>query len=129
MTKSLTLQLLPERYGVVKLGPGIELSTKGGQETDLLAVIHTLEETTVVCKELFIAKDKTAEKGWRVLKVTGILNFELVGILASLLKPLAEAGISVYTLSTYSTDFILIKGNKLNKAVETLKKAGHEILE
>ena len=129
MTTSYRIFVLPEKYGVVKLGPGTEINTKGGNSTELLAVIHTPEETTVVCQENIISPGKEAEKGWRALKVGGPLEFELIGVLASILTPLAENGISVYTLSTYSTDFILIKANLLSKAIRTLKKEGFEIVE
>lgn len=129
MTASYTLMLLPERYAVVKLAPGTVLDTKGGIGTELLAIIHTSEETTVVCKEGIMFNGKAIERNWRVLKIAGSLDFKLVGVLASLLTPLAEAGVSVYTLSTYSTDMILVKGNRLKLAISTLKKAGHQILE
>jgi len=129
MTASYTLVLLPESYAIMQLAPGTVFDIKGGSETELLAVIHTSEETTVVCKEGLISKEKTVERGWRVLKIAGSLDFKLVGVLASLLIPLAEAGVSVYTLSTYSTDLILVKGDRLKTVIRTLKKAGHQILE
>jgi hypothetical protein len=129
MTHSYQLLVLPERYGVVKLDPGTEINTKGGNVTELLAVIHTPEETTIVCQENIISPEKEAEKGWKALKVNGTLEFELIGVLASIINPLAENGISVYTLSTYSTDFILVKVNFLSKAVKVLTKAGFEIIE
>jgi hypothetical protein len=129
MTTSKQLLVLPEKYGVIKLNPDTEINTKGGKATELLAVIHTPEETTIVCLENIISPGKEAEKGWRVLKVEGTLEFELIGILASILTPLAETGISVYTLSTYSTDFIMVKANLLSKAIKALKKAGFEIVE
>ena len=129
MTHSYQLLVLPERYGVVRLDLGTEINTKGGKATELLAVIHTPEETTIVCQEHIISPEKEAEKGWKALKVNGTLEFELIGVLASILTPLAANGISVYTLSTYSTDFILVKENLLSKAVSVLKKAGFEIIE
>jgi uncharacterized protein len=129
MTISYRLFVLPEKYGVVKLDPGTEINTKGGNSTELLAVIHTPEETTVVCQENIISPGKEVEKGWRALKVGGFLEFELIGVLASIIMPLAENGISIYTLSTYSTDFILVKANLLSKAIKALKKAGFEIVE
>jgi uncharacterized protein len=129
MTPSYRLFVLPEKYGVVKLDPGTEINTKGGNATELLAVIHTPEETTVVCQEKVISPGKEVEKGWKALKVEGTLEFGLVGLLASITTPLAENGISVYTLSTYSTDFILVKANLLSKAIKALKKAGFEIVE
>jgi uncharacterized protein len=129
MTTSFKLCVLPEKYGVVRLDPGIEINTKGGNATELLAVIHTPEETTVVCQENIISPGKAVEKGWRALKVGGTLEFELIGVLVSIITPLAENNISVYTLSTYSTDFILVKANLLSKAIKALKKAGFEIIE
>ena len=129
MTDSLHLFILPERYGVVKLAPGTELNTKGSTITELLAVIHTPEETTVVCQEHIIPEGRIAEKGWKALKVEGTLDFGLVGVMASIINPLANAGISIYALSTYSTDFILIKAKLLPKAKKSLKKAGFVIVE
>jgi uncharacterized protein len=129
MTTSYRLFVLPEKYGVVKLEPGTEINTKGGNSTELLAVIHTPEETTIVCQENIISPGKEVEKGWRALKVGGTLGFELIGVLASIISPLAENGVSVYTLSTYSTDFILVKAHLLSKAIKALKKAGFEIVE
>jgi len=129
MTTSYRLFVLPEKYGVVKLDPGSEINTKGGDSTELLAVIHTPEETTIVCQENIISPGKEAEKGWRALKVGGPLEFELIGVLASIITPLADNGISVYTLSTFSTDIILVKANLLSKAIKALKKAGFEIVE
>ena len=130
MTKFLTLFLLPERYAVIKFEPGRRVDRLEGSETDLLAVIHTSEETTVVCAEHSIVENAfgLVEKGWRALKVAGVLEFELVGILAGLLDPLAKAGVSVFTLSTYSTDIILVKDNRLDEAVMALKNAGHQII-
>jgi len=129
MTTSYRLFVLPEKYGVVKLDPGTEINTKGGNSTELLAVIHTPEETTVVCQENIISPGKEVERGWRALKVGGTMGFELIGVLDSIITPLAENGVSVYTLSTYSTDFILVKANLLAKAIKVLKKAGFEIVE
>ena len=129
MTTSYRIFVLPEKYGVVKLDPGTEINTKGGNSTELLAVIHTPEETTVVCQENIISPGKEVERGWRALKVGGTLGFELIGVLDSIITPLAENGVSVYTLSTYSTDFILVKANLLAKAIKVLKKAGFEIVE
>lgn len=130
MTRFQTLKLLPERYAVIKLEPGQPVHRLEGNKTDLFAVIHTSEETTVVCDEYSIPEipHLNVEKGWRALQVAGVLEFELVGILAALLDPLAKAGVSVFTLSTYSTDMILVKGNQLDETMMALKKAGHQIL-
>ena len=67
------------------------------------------------------------EKGWACMMVAGPLEFELVGILSSIAEPLARAGISIYALSTYDTDYILVKLTQLEDAERVLDKAGFEI--
>jgi hypothetical protein len=67
------------------------------------------------------------EGGWRALKVAGPLDFELVGILASLAVPLARSGVSIFAVSTYNTDYVLVKASLLDRAARTLREHGHEI--
>ena len=67
------------------------------------------------------------QKGWRALLVAGTLDFSLVGILASLATTLASAGVSIFAMSTYDTDYILVKEDALQKAIEALEGAGHTI--
>jgi hypothetical protein len=130
MTKPLALRLLPEKYAVLQLEPRKPIELLEDRETELFAVIQTLEETTVVCAERLVPENRLlqVEKGWRALKVTGVLEFELVGILAALLDPLAKAGVSVFSLSTYSTDVILVKETRLEDALMALTKAGYPII-
>ena len=64
------------------------------------------------------------EGGWRVLKIEGVLDFGLVGILAQVVNPLREAQVPVFVISTYNTDFVLVKGNNLEHAEAKLEKAG-----
>jgi hypothetical protein len=94
----------------------------------LLALIRTPEELTIVCPEHFVPPGVILEPGWRALKVEGPLDFEQVGVLASLAAPLAEAGVSIFAVSTYSTDFILIKQSQVDLALAALHQAGHQIL-
>ncbi|WP_407673185.1 ACT domain-containing protein [Paenibacillus alkalitolerans] len=67
------------------------------------------------------------ETAWKCLKIEGPLDFSLTGILASLTISLAEAGISIFAISTYDTDYILIKDNKMDRAIRVLADEGHEI--
>ncbi len=83
----------------------------------------------MVCLESMVPQGVQKEPGWRCLRVAGKLNFALVGVLASLLTPLASAGVSVLALSTFDTDWILIKENDLDRAIEALRAAGHELTE
>jgi hypothetical protein len=68
-----------------------------------------------------------AEKDWRCLQVVGPLDFALTGILASLLIPLAEAGVSMFAISTFDTDYLLIKETTLEVAITALRNAGHYV--
>ena len=68
-----------------------------------------------------------AQRGRRMLRVEGPLDFSLTGILASLAAPLAEAQVSIFSLSTYDSDYLLIEANNLDKAISALEQAGHTV--
>lgn len=72
-------------------------------------------------------QDQLSNAGWRALMVLGPLDFSLTGILASLAQPLAEAEISIFAISTFDTDYILIKDENLNTAAAILRENGHRI--
>ena len=93
----------------------------------LVAFIRTQEELTIICPEHFVPPGVIAEPGWRALQVEGPLDFELVGVLASLAASLADAGVSIFAISTYSTDFILIKQSQLDDALESLRQVGYQV--
>ena len=67
------------------------------------------------------------ERGWRCLLVAGTIHFSVVGVIASLTTPLAEAGISVFAISTFDTDYLLVKAEDLERAVDVLRRRGHTI--
>jgi hypothetical protein len=93
----------------------------------LSAFIRTLEELTIICPEHFVPPGVITEPGWRAIEVEGPLDFEQIGVLASLAAPLADAGVSIFAISTYSTDFILIKQSQLGAALESLRQVGHRL--
>lgn len=68
------------------------------------------------------------EGGWRIIKVIGPLDFALIGLMASISRALAEAGISIFALSTYDTDYVLVKAVQLERAVEALTSRGVEFV-
>jgi hypothetical protein len=121
------LLLLDELLSVCRL-PADAPVPDWAQGQALLALIRTPEELTIVCPEHFVPPGVILEPGWRALKVEGPLDFEQVGVLASLAAPLAEAGVSIFAVSTYSTDFILIKQSQVDLALAALHQAGHQIL-
>ena len=89
------------------------------------SVTRTDEELSVVLPEETVSAGWEAEMGWRCLKVLGPLDFSLTGILTSLTVPLAEAGVSIFAMSTYNTDYILVREGDLEKAKQVLLAIGH----
>ena len=124
--KSLNLNVLPDRYGICRFEP--DTSIPGwAKESSFFSVTRTADELSVVCAEALIPEDKANDKGWRCLKVQGPLDISETGILSSLALPLARAGISIFAISTYDTDYLLVKDISLIKAIELLNSEGYRI--
>jgi hypothetical protein len=123
----LSLQLLPGNLAVCRLepdGPVPDWATQG----PFYSVTRTADEFSVVCTESAVPEDVKAERGWRILQVGGSLDFALTGVLARLTAPLAEAGVSIFALSTFDTDYLLVRDRDVPAAVAALRAAGHSIV-
>ena len=120
----LRIALLPHPLAVCRLAPDAPVPpwVRGA----FTSVTRTDEELSVVCDDEAVPEDVQAERGWRVLKVEGPIPFEMTGVAAALVGPLAEARISVFLLATYDTDYLLLKEESFARAVEVLRAAGHE---
>jgi len=117
------LHLLPGSLAVARLSPEAELPG-WAREGVLWASVRTREELSIVCEERFVPPEVRAERGWRAFQVEGPLDFSMLGVLAFIAGVLAEAGVSIFTLSTYDTDYILVKGAALERALAALQGAG-----
>lgn len=93
----------------------------------LFSVTRTADELSIVCHEDALPPGVRAETGWRCINVGGPIPFEVTGVVASLTGPMATAGIPVFVLSTFDTDYLLVKEPQLGAAAAALKQAGHEI--
>ncbi|WP_223068331.1 ACT domain-containing protein [Paenibacillus caui] len=125
------LLLLEEKYGIVKLSPNEEIPRWAAAPVGgLLSITYTPDELSIVCKEEQIPGEglEHIEKSWSCFKVEGPLDFSLTGILNMLTRPLAEQNISIFAISTYDTDYLLVKTDKTEQAIRTLADEGHEIL-
>lgn len=90
----------------------------------------TDEENSLVCPEALVPKNVTErDDGWRGFRITGQLEFSLIGILAGISKILASNGIGIFAISTFRTDYILTKEENFEKALNVLKASGYEILQ
>lgn len=107
------------------------------QVTDLTAIdlshptvfiAHTEDELSVVCEEAIVPANATAiEHGWRMMKIEGVLDFSLLGIIARIAGLLADAGVSVFVVSTFNTDYILVREEKLSTALQSLRDGGYDV--
>jgi hypothetical protein len=120
------LQLLPDRLAVCRLASGDSLPSWA--TGTFVSITRTSDELSVVCAESAVPDDVKSARGWRALKVEGVLDFSLVGILASLAEPLAAAGVSIFAISTHDTDYILVREQDLRNSIDTLSAAGHELV-
>lgn len=91
------------------------------------SVTRTARELSVVCEEARVPAGVRFEGGWRALEVDGPLDFSLVGVVSSLTGVLAGAGVSVFVLSTFDTDYVLVREGDLGASIEALKVAGHAV--
>jgi uncharacterized protein len=93
----------------------------------LHAVVRTPAELTVVGPADAVPDGVRAERGWRALSVEGPLDLALTGVLAALLEPLARAGVAIFAVSTFDTDHVLVRADRLDDAVAALRAAGHRV--
>ena len=89
-------------------------------------VAKTDEELSLVCRTSRVPDNTVArEDGWRALRIQGILDFSLIGILSKITSPLAQNQIGIFAVSTYNTDYIFTKAEQFDGAVDVLKKNGY----
>ncbi len=124
---TLTLIALPARFAVCRLPPEAPIPASD-PAASFLSITRTAEELSVVCPEDNIPSGARVEVGWRCFRVGGTLEFSLVGILASLVSPLADAGIPVFAISTFNTDYLLVREHHFDRVVTTLNASGHEVV-
>lgn len=120
------LVLLDEFYSIYQV-ENWPKKTRCLQEEDFFSATATDEEISVVCRDGLISDFLRKEGGWRVLKIDQILDLNQTGIIAKISRCLTEAKIALFAISTFNTDFILIKSENLTSAIQTLKNSGYEI--
>ncbi len=92
------------------------------------SITKTDNELSLVVPEIIEIDAENTDTGWRVLKVVGTLEFSLTGILAGISTALAQVDVSIFAISTFDTDYILVKDAKLKTAKEALLAAGHKFV-
>ena len=125
--RTFRLEEFPERIAVVQLGPGAEVPD-WAESSSLFSITATALETSLVCAARNVPKKAKRAGPFTAFAVQGPLDFSLTGVLATLLQPIADAEISVFTISTFDTDWMLVPVDDAERAAEAWRAAGHEVV-
>jgi hypothetical protein len=123
-----SVKVLPEPMAIARLAADA-VSPKWAEQAGFSCVFRTDDSLTVICAQAFIPEDVRSDRDWLCLEVEGPLDLSLTGVLASLTGPLAQAGIPVFALSSFETDFILVREEHLSPARLALERAGYLVLD
>lgn len=120
------LTILPDTFAICRLDAEAAIpawATTGS----FFSITRTIEELSVVCLQSLFTDGIRCERDWRCFKLVGPIPFTTVGVFASLVQPLAEAGISVFAVSTFDTDYLLVKAADLHRTIDALRQSGHAV--
>lgn len=123
----LELLLVQAEYAVCRFAPNIQVPA-WVMFGNVWSITRTADELSIVCDDTVVPNDVQSERGWRMLQVAGPLDFGLTGILASIATPLAAAGVSIFALSTFDTDYVLVRQHSVELAITALVEAGHHVV-
>jgi hypothetical protein len=123
---NLQLVVLTDLFAIYRLDKNAPVpeSVSSG---NFFSITRTSDETSVVCPQNLTPDGVRCERGWRCLRVSGTIDFTTIGVVASLVTPLAEMGISVFVVSTFDTDYMLLKDTDFEKGMAALRVWGHSI--
>jgi hypothetical protein len=120
-SRPMNLTVLPEPLAVCRLGASARVPSWALELHEAFtSITRTADELSIVCPEEAVPPEVEVENGWRALKVPGPIPFDQIGVLAGIATPLAAAGISIFALSTYDTDYVLVKESDLARALAAL---------
>jgi hypothetical protein len=122
------LSLLPGSFAIVRLAANAGLPAWATRSA-FFSVTRTDEELSIVCAAEHVPDGIAVQGGWRILKVQGPFALSEIGVLASLAAPIAGAKVSLFVISTFDTDYLLVSEEQLEAAKAALKSAGHLVRE
>ena len=126
MTRKLKLALLPERLSICRLDPDAPIPDWAKGES-FLSICRTTDELSIICPQRQVPPGVKRDDGWRCFKVEDTLDVAITGVLAALTMPLAFENISVFAISTFDTDYLLVPQKNMDKAITILDQNGHLI--
>jgi hypothetical protein len=127
MNPNLPLELLPDTLAICRLEPDAPVPGWVNDSGGFVTVSRTTEELSITAVQRVVPPDVRCERDYRAFRVRGPLPLDLIGILAAIANPLAEAGLGIFAISTFDTDYVLVKSRDLAVAVAALETAGHQV--
>jgi uncharacterized protein len=125
--RKLHFQRLPDHFAICRL-PKDTPVPDWAFHGEFFSITQAADELSIVCAEDVVTTDVQAERGWVAFKLLGPFPFSLTGVLSSFIGPLGEAGVSIFAVSTFDTDYVLVKADQSERAISVLEKAGHELV-
>lgn len=123
----LPLELLHDTLAVCRLAPDAAVPAWASVSQGFVTISRTAEELSITTSQSDVPPGVRCERDYRALRVRGPLPLNLIGILAAIADPLAAAGLSIFAISTFDTDYVLVKSRDLSAAVAALERAGHHV--
>jgi len=124
----LNLILLKDRLAICRLMADETIPEWASNGCGFQSVTRTAGELSIVCAENAVPPGVKCERGWRIFEIEGPFDFAATGILVSAAAPLAEAGVPIFAISTFDTDYVLVKQEHAGNAVRALESAGHRVV-
>jgi hypothetical protein len=121
-----TVRVHPGLYCICRLAPD-QPTPAWTALARFCSLTRTGDELSIVCNQEEVPADVRAERNWRLLGVQGPLDLLMVGILAGLATTLATAGVSIFAISTFDTDYLLVRSDDLHRALDALREGGYEL--
>ena len=121
----LTFTLLPDRYAIARLGAADAVPT--WPRGDFVSVTRTPDELSIVCREDAVPGTVRADRGWRCLALEGPFALDATGVAAEFTRVFAAAGVSVFVIATFDTDYVLVPDRAIERAVSALRAAAHAV--
>lgn len=124
--RSISFRLLWGTFAVSRLDP-LEPVPMWAYSGDFFSITRSNDELSIVCGEPVVPREVKHEGDWRALQAVGPFGFDEIGVAASFTAPLADAGVPIFVISTFDTDYLLVKNGVLERCIATLEAAGHQV--
>jgi hypothetical protein len=123
---SYTLEVVSDEFAICRIDANAEIPEWA--QGEFVSITRTPYELTIVCRQSDVPDGIRCDVGWRNMRLVGPFELSEIGVLSRLARPLAAAGISVFVIGTFDTDYLLVRNSDLSAAIEALRSSGHSVV-